>query len=74
MAREGRGSPALEHEIGRVLRRSRKATEDAAFRATIEERLRGLEAEVSEVKTRVNGLLFFVAGTVIAQVVLRLVA
>ncbi len=48
--------------------------EAAAFRARVEERLRSLEAEVADVKSRINGLLFFIAATVIAQAVLRLVA
>ena len=61
----------LETEIGRV-RRNRRANVEAAFRVTVEERLRRLEAEMGEVKTRLNGLLFFIASTVIAQVVLRL--
>ena len=57
-------------------RRSRHArvTSEAAFRALVEERLRNLEGQLTEVKTRLNGLLFFIAGTVIAQVLLRLFA
>lgn len=46
---------------------------EAAFRAVMEERLRGLEQEIREVKGRVNGLLFLLAGTVLAQFVLRLI-
>jgi hypothetical protein len=38
------------------------------------ERLRALERDVAEVRTRVNGLIFVVAGAVVAQLVLRLVA
>jgi len=45
----------------------------AEFRAAAEQRLRALEREVAEVKGRVNGLIFVVAGAVITQVVLRLV-
>jgi hypothetical protein len=45
----------------------------AEFRAATEQRLRSLEREVAEVKGRVNGLIFVVAGAVITQVVLRLV-
>ena len=48
--------------------------EAAAFRARVEERLRNLEAQFGEIKTRINGLLFFIAGTVVAQVLLRLLA
>lgn len=46
----------------------------AAFRAAVAERLRSLEQQVAEVKTRVNGLLFLIAGTVVTQVILRLFA
>lgn len=52
----------------------RRPGEAAAFRARVDERLRGLEAELAELKSRINGLLFFIAGTVIAQVLLRLLA
>jgi len=45
----------------------------AAFRAAVEERLRALEREMAEVKGRVNGLIFLIAGTVAAQVILRLI-
>lgn len=44
----------------------------AAFRAVVDERLRSLERELAEVKSRVNGLLFLLAGAVASQVVLRL--
>ena len=54
-------------------RRGRSGTE-AAFRALVEERLHNLEGQLAEVKARLNGLLFFIAGTVIAQVLLRLFA
>ncbi len=45
----------------------------AAFRAAVEERLRALEREMAEVKGRVNSLMFLIAGTVVAQVILRLI-
>ena len=64
----------LEAEVERLGRRSRGSGVEAAFRATVEQRLRSLDSELSEVKTRLNGLLFFIAGTVIAQVLLRLLA
>lgn len=44
----------------------------AAFRAAVEERLRALEREMAEVKGRINGLIFLIAGTVATQVILRL--
>jgi len=40
----------------------------------VEERLRGLEAEIGEVKLRLNGLLFFIASTVLGQVLLKVVS
>ncbi len=43
-----------------------------AFRALVAERLRSLERDVAEVRSRVNGLLFVVAGAVVTQLVLRL--
>ncbi len=54
--------------------RTRRVSEAAAFRARVEERLRSLEGELAELKSRINGLLFFIAGTVIAQALLRLLA
>ncbi len=45
-----------------------------AFRAAVNERLRSLEQQVAEVKARVNGLLFLIAGTMATQVILRLFA
>jgi hypothetical protein len=64
----------IETELARVARRARKADSDSAFRASVQARLDHLESQLDEVKGRLNGLLFFIAGTVIAQVVLRLVA
>ncbi len=52
---------------------SRSGVSAAEFRAATEQRLRSLEREVAEVKGRINGLIFVVAGAVITQVVLRLV-
>ena len=44
----------------------------AAFRALVAERLRVLERDVAEARTRTNGVIFVVAGAVITQLVLRL--
>lgn len=44
----------------------------AGFRAVVDERLRSLERQLDEVKGRVNGLIFMLAGAVAAQLVLRL--
>ena len=56
-----------------MARRARRPGAEAAFRARVEERLDDLESELGEVKSRLNGLLFFIASTVLAQVLLRLV-
>jgi hypothetical protein len=61
-------------EAARGRPRGRRSAEEAAFRASVEERLRNLEAEIGEVKLRLNGLLFFIASTVIGQVLLGVVA
>jgi hypothetical protein len=61
----GRRRPGREGDSARI--------SAAEFRAATEQRLRSLEREVAEVKGRVNGLIFVVAGAVITQVVLRLV-
>ncbi|MEX2245737.1 MAG: hypothetical protein WEC75_03530 [Dehalococcoidia bacterium] len=75
---------ALERAIARVGRRWRAAShvardplatvDAAAFRSLAAERLRALERDLAEVRTRVNGLLFVVAGAAVTQVVLRLIA
>ena len=66
----------LEHAVERFRRRGEPVGDGrvsaAAFRAAVQERLRHLERELAELKSRINGLIFLVAGTVIAQVVLRL--
>lgn len=68
---------ALRRLIGRW-RAARRAQPDPletmtpqAFRAVVAERLRALERDVAEVRARVNGLLFVVAGAVITQVLIR---
>ena len=72
-------STAFERALSRFRRSSDAGGEVSArisaaeFRAAAEQRLRALEREVAEVRGRVNGLIFVVAGAVITQVVLRLV-
>jgi hypothetical protein len=44
----------------------------SGFDVLIQERMRGLEEGLKEVRNRVNGLMFLVAGVVIVQVVLRI--
>lgn len=42
------------------------------FAAVLEQRQSELERELEEVRGRINGLLFLLAGTVLTQVVLKL--
>ena len=72
-ARSNKQQGRIEQEIGAVVQRSRRLGAEAAFRAGLEQRLQNLESQLDEVKTRLNGLLFFIASTVLAQVLLRLV-
>jgi len=71
----------LEQALARFRRRQQAAQETPkpptgrganAFRARVEERLRNLEQQVSEIKGRVNGLIFLVAGTALTQVIMKL--
>ena len=70
---------SLERTLGRFRRRPDNGASTAArvsaaaFRAAVAERLRNLERDMGELKGRLNGLIFLVAGTVITQVVLKLV-
>ena len=50
---------------------ARRRTQQMAS-AVAEERMRALEAEVTELKGRLNGLFFVLIGAVATQVVLRL--
>lgn len=43
-----------------------------AFRAVADERLRNVERQLEELKARVNGLLFLLAGAVATQVLMKL--
>ncbi len=66
---------SLEHVLKSIGQRSGKDEEaaevrsPAAFRAAVDERLRSLERQMDEVKGRINGLLFLVAGTVLTEIV-----
>ena len=77
----------LNSAIRRFVRRLRRAARDVepalaeieamtapAFRVLVAERLRAMERDVAEVRARINGLLFVVAGAVVTQLVLRLAA
>jgi hypothetical protein len=67
-------NPQAIEKAGCYRAQSRRGAEEAAFRASVEERLRSLESEMREVKTRLNGLLFFIASTVFGQLLLGLVS
>ena len=45
----------------------------AAFRAGMEQRMRNVERDLGELKTRLNGLIFLAVGTVLTQVLLKVV-
>ena len=68
---------SLERAIARFRPRPENAPDvagrvsAAAFRAMALERLRGVERDVGELKTRVNGLIFVVIGAVVTQLVMR---
>jgi hypothetical protein len=64
-------------ELGDAIRKLRKPSPPgvdlspaSTFDAVLEQRVSHLERHVDEVKTRVNGLVFLVAGAVIVQIVL----
>jgi hypothetical protein len=50
---------------------ARRRTQQTAA-AVAEERMRALEAEIVELKGRVNGLVFVLIGAVATQVIIRL--
>ena len=68
---------SLERAIARFRRpaesngRTSSRLSAAGFRTAVELRLANLEREVSDLKSRLNGLIFVVLGAVITQVVLR---
>jgi hypothetical protein len=71
----------MTDQLETAIRKIHKAAEgsvdvrvsSAAFRAAVEQRLAGLERDVGELRSRINGLIFVVIGAVLTQVVLRLV-
>jgi phosphopantetheinyl transferase (holo-ACP synthase) len=56
----------------RARRLAAKAAATATFRTLVEERLRSLEAAFGELRTRLTGLFFLAAGTVLTELALRL--
>ncbi len=65
-------NPVVDEAVTEPQRRPRRSSAEAAFRARVDERLRGLEEEMDEIKGRLNGLLFFIASTILAQLILKL--
>jgi IS4 transposase len=70
----------LERALAQFRRRQRAAQKEDtkpssgdSFRAVVEERLRHLEQQLGELKGRVNGLIFLVAGTALTQVIIKLI-
>ena len=61
-------------EAAAPIRQGRRTSTEAAFRARVDERLRGMEAELADVKGRLNGLYLVMASTVLAQVLLKVAA
>ncbi len=65
-------SPTTTTSEAAPRRRPPRRPGSAAFHAVVEERLRSLEKQLDEVKSRVNGLIFLIVGVVVTQVVLGL--
>ena len=61
---------SLENLTAAGQRAARRGAQQTAA-AVAEERLRSLEAEVGELKGRVNGLIFVMIGAVATQMVIR---
>ena len=71
-------STPLERSIARFRRPSSDGGANArisaaAFRAAVEQRLGNLERDMGDLKGRLNGLIFLVIGTVLTQVLLKVV-
>ena len=66
------GSDELEKALGRFRKPGVDVSPLSTFHALLDQRMGHLERSVEELKTRVNGLVFLVAGAVIVQVLLRL--
>jgi hypothetical protein len=59
-------------ELAEAQRAAAHRHAEAKARAIQDERLRRLEQDVAELRTRVNGLVFIVIGALITQVVVRM--
>ncbi len=68
---------AIERALARLVEAERRAAAGRAeetARALSDERLRRMEQDLIELRGRINGLIFLVAGTVITQIIVRLLA
>ena len=66
-------SDELKEAIRNLRRRAQTGVDlspRSPFDALLEERLKALERQVEELKGRVHGLMFLIAGAVVVQVVL----
>jgi len=50
-----------------IAQRVSRTSAAAVFRATVDQRLLNLESQLDDLKTRLNGLMLFIATTVLAQ-------
>ena len=74
--RRGGNSGALERGLVRLAEAERRAARQRRAETTgavHDERLRRLEQDLAELRGRINGLIFLVAGTVVTEVIVRLV-
>jgi hypothetical protein len=70
----------MSRELERAIREFRRGQaprppfdgDDASFRAAVDLRLQHLERQLDELKGRINGLLFLLAGAVATNVIVRL--
>ena len=74
--RDSMGSEGLAKAIREVARKGSPTSgvsvrPGCAFGAVIEERMKGLETSMAEVKLRLNGLIFLVVGAVLVEIVMR---
>jgi hypothetical protein len=70
-----RGSPVeeLKAEVERLRRKAGVPMEPAtAYEAVTRQMVEGLRDELREIRSRINGLLFIMVGTVVTEVTLRL--
>lgn len=70
-----RGSPVneLKAEVERWRRKAGVPLEPAtAYEAVTRQMVEGLREELREIRSRINGLLFIMVGTVVTEVALRI--